>query len=67
MDFNIWLHEKREKNGYTIANFAAKAKLTRTYIYELERPGSNPSLSVITKVANGFGIKTWQALKEMGI
>ena len=65
MKFNEWLKKKREENGYSVQEFARKAQIHRTNVYELEQNGSNPKLDTLTKTAKAFGMETWRMLKQI--
>lgn len=52
--FGAWLRQWRKANRHTLATFAAEAKLTKSYVWELERAKDfnfNPSLATLMAIS----------------
>ena len=57
MGFGASIAELRRKRGESLQKVADAAGVTKTHIWELERGRTaNPSLSVIEKIADHFGV-----------
>lgn len=55
-DFGQRLRNLRKKRGLSLDDLAAKAGVSRAYLWKLEKkPDSNPSLELIAKLAEGLG------------
>lgn len=54
----------REELGMTQDDFADKIEMHRSYYGEIERGKWNMTLSTLTKVCAGLGIKMWQVFRE---
>lgn len=46
----------REKKGWSRAELAKKLEVDRTYIYKIENGQSKPSVKLLTKIADLFGV-----------
>lgn len=46
----------RAERGWSQEELAFEAQLHRTYISDLERAARNPSIKIIEKLANAFGV-----------
>lgn len=46
----------RAERGWSQEELAFEAQLHRTYISDLERSARNPSIEIIEKLANAFGV-----------
>jgi transcriptional regulator with XRE-family HTH domain len=55
----------REDQGYSQEGFAAKAKISRTYMSEVERGVTVVSLDVIGRIARGLGTTMSGLLKHV--
>ena len=54
--FGKRLRALREERGWSQEEFADRAGLHRTYVSAVERGVKNPTVSVIAKIAMGFGM-----------
>jgi transcriptional regulator with XRE-family HTH domain len=54
--FGVRLRKLRLKNGWSQEEFAAEAKLDRTYVGGIERGERNPSLKNIARLADSLNI-----------
>lgn len=51
------LHELRKKEGFTLEALAEKAKLSKSYLWELEnRESQRPSAEKLTALADALGV-----------
>ena len=46
----------REARGWSQEDFAEEAKMHRTYVSGIERGTRNPTLTVLARIAEGFGM-----------
>jgi transcriptional regulator with XRE-family HTH domain len=54
----------RKKDGLTQERLAGQSGISLKYVQKLEgKDPQNPSLVVLHKIANGFGIPLWKLLK----
>ncbi len=58
------IRELRASAGYSQEKFAVAAGVHRTYMGNLERGDTNPSLETLEGVAAGLGIKVWELLER---
>ena len=63
--FGKRVREQRVKMGVSQEKFAAICKLDRTYISGIERGTRNPTLTVICRLAQGFGITPSELLERV--
>ncbi|MDD5751308.1 MAG: helix-turn-helix transcriptional regulator [Candidatus Peribacteraceae bacterium] len=58
------LRELRKKMGMTQSELAKKARISLYYVQLLEGSRTmNPSISVLTRIADAFDLLLWQLLK----
>jgi transcriptional regulator with XRE-family HTH domain len=50
--------------GLSMYRLGQLSGVTKEAIAKLERPGSNPKLNTITKLAQGLGVPTWELLPD---
>lgn len=55
----------RDERGYSQEAFAAKAKISRTYMSEVERGVTVVSLDVVARIARGLGITMSALLRHV--
>ncbi len=54
----------RRKHGMTQEELAGRARISLKYVQNLEgKTPQNPSLVILQKLAEGFGIPLWKLLK----
>jgi transcriptional regulator with XRE-family HTH domain len=58
------IRELRASAGYSQEKFAVAAGVHRTFMGNLERGDTNPSLETLEGVAAGLGLKVWQLLEQ---
>jgi transcriptional regulator with XRE-family HTH domain len=63
--FGRTVRRLRQEQGYSQEAFAAKAKISRTYMSEVERGVTIVSLEVIGRVARGLGLSMSVLLKQV--
>lgn len=51
------IRDRRRSAGWSQEEFAEKAQIDRTYVSQIERGVANPSLSVLSKIADVFEMK----------
>lgn len=56
--FPARLRELRERAELSVAALAAKAKITRAALYNLENGDSRPSWDVVQRLARALGVPT---------
>lgn len=65
---NLRMLMKRDPALNTQEKLAQRAKIAQTSVSQLLRPGNDaaksPTLSQVEKVANAFGLATWQILLD---
>ena len=54
----------RAQKGWSQEELAFESGLHRTYISDLERCARNPSISIIEKLAAGFGVDPSELLRK---
>lgn len=54
--FGLRVRQLRETRGWSQEDFAEKADLHRTYVSGIERGTRNPTLTVLDRIAGGFGM-----------
>ena len=55
--FGLTVRASREARGWSQELLAAKANLNRTYVGEIERGATSPSLITLLKLAEALGVK----------
>lgn len=55
-DFGSHLRGIRKSKGLSLDDLANESKISRAYIWKLEMGKSNPSLSVVMRLANALGV-----------
>lgn len=61
--FGLRVRQLRETRGWSQEDFAEKADLHRTYVSGIERGTRNPTLTVLSRIAEGFGMTLDQLLE----
>jgi len=62
--FGRRVRQLRKKHNVTQQELANKAKISLKYLQSLEGQNpQNPSLVIMQKIADGFGIPLWKILK----
>lgn len=59
------VRQLRETRKWSQEDFAEKANLHRTYVSGIERGTRNPTLTVLSRIAEGFGITLDQLLQRL--
>lgn len=60
----IQIRSLRRKYGLTQEELAGRSRISLKYIQNLEgKNPQNPSLEILQKLADGFGITLWKLLK----
>ena len=59
------VRQLREARKWSQEDFAEKANLHRTYVSGIERGTRNPTLTVLSRIAEGFGITLDQLLERL--
>ncbi|MGB0921354.1 MAG: helix-turn-helix domain-containing protein [Alphaproteobacteria bacterium] len=54
----------RAQKGWSQEELAFESGLHRTYISDLERCARNPSISIVEKLAEGFGVDPVELIKR---
>lgn len=57
MSIAIYLHEWREAEGYTLLELAEKTGLSVSFLSDLERGRTDPSMKTLRKIADAYGLK----------
>lgn len=57
MGIAIYLHEWREAEGYTLLELAEKTGLSCSFLSDLERGRTEPSMKTLRKIADAYGLK----------
>jgi transcriptional regulator with XRE-family HTH domain len=63
--FGLRVRQLRETRGWSQEDFAEKADLHRTYVSGIERGARNPTLTVLDRIAGGFGMPIDQLLEGL--
>ena len=63
--FGLRVRQLRETRGWSQEDFAEKADLHRTYVSGIERGTRNPTLTVLDRIAGGFGMPIDQLLEGL--
>ena len=53
------IKSKRKQIGLSIADVAQSTGLSRSYLYEIERGRTNPSLEVMNRIQDVLGVQIW--------
>lgn len=62
--FGQRIRSLREKNDLTQEELAARSKISLKYVQNLEgKDPQNPSLVIMQKLADGFGMPLWKLVK----
>jgi transcriptional regulator with XRE-family HTH domain len=61
--FGRRVRQLRTEQGYSQEEFAAKARIHRTYIGGIERGERNPTLTTIRRLGEALGVPSWMLLK----
>jgi transcriptional regulator with XRE-family HTH domain len=64
--FGTHLRRLREQRGMTRYRLAKLSGITPEGVNRLERPGSDPKLSTLYKVAAAFGVRVCELLPDHG-
>jgi transcriptional regulator with XRE-family HTH domain len=65
-DFAGQLRELRQARGWTMYRLGKASGITPEGISKLEKPGSDPKLSTLYKLAVAFGVKVCELVPEAG-
>ncbi|WP_310088249.1 MULTISPECIES: helix-turn-helix transcriptional regulator [unclassified Sphingopyxis] len=52
----------REERGWSQEDYADRADIHRTYVSDIERDRRNPTITVVEKLAQPFGVTSGQLL-----
>jgi transcriptional regulator with XRE-family HTH domain len=63
--FGLRVRQLREARGWSQEDFAEKADLHRTYVSGIERGTRNPTLTVLARIADGFGMTLDELLQRV--
>ncbi len=63
--FGLRVRQLREARGWSQEDFAEKADLHRTYVSGIERGTRNPTLTVLARIADGFGMSLDELLQRV--
>jgi transcriptional regulator with XRE-family HTH domain len=63
--FGLRVRQLREMRGWSQEVLAEKADLHRTYLSGIERGTRNPTLTVLERVGDGFGMSIDQLLEGL--
>ena len=63
--FGKRLRALREERGWSQEEFADRAGLHRTYVSAVERGIRNPTLSVLDRLADAFGISLTELVRSV--
>lgn len=64
MDISSVIKKHRERLDLTLAELSEQTGLSISFISDLERGRSNPSVDTVEKIANGFGISIAEMLSS---
>lgn len=65
MTFGEWLRAARKRKKWTMEQLGLRASITKSYVWELEQDHQNPSLRVLWKLADAFGVKLSTIIKAL--
>ena len=63
--FGLRVRQLREVRGWSQEDLAEKADLHRTYVSGIERGTRNPTLTVLGRIAGGFGMTLDELLQRI--
>ena len=63
--FGLRVRQLREARGWSQEDLAEKADLHRTYVSGIERGTRNPTLTVLGRIAGGFGMTLDELLQRI--
>jgi transcriptional regulator with XRE-family HTH domain len=58
------VRQRRERLGISQEVFANKCGVHRTYVGKVERGEQNVSMSSLSRIAKGLGIRIWELIRE---
>jgi transcriptional regulator with XRE-family HTH domain len=58
------VRQRRERLGFSQEAFASKCGVHRTYVGKVERGEQNVSMSSLSRLAKGLGIRIWELVRE---
>jgi transcriptional regulator with XRE-family HTH domain len=58
------VRQRRERLGFSQEAFASKCGVHRTYVGKVERGEQNVSMSSLSRIARGLGIRIWELIRE---
>jgi transcriptional regulator with XRE-family HTH domain len=62
-DFAERLQAMKKARGWTSYRLAQLAGVTPQAVAKLEKPGCDPKLSTLVKLAGAFGVEVWEMLE----
>jgi len=65
MTFGEWIKIARKFHGMTLEEVADRAETSKSYVWEVERGKSNPSMRSAQRLAAVFGMELWRVLKTI--
>ena len=63
--FGLRVRQLREARGWSQEDLAEKADMHRTYVSGIERGTRNPTLTVLARIAGGFGMTLDELLQRI--
>jgi transcriptional regulator with XRE-family HTH domain len=63
--FGVQVRRMRNARGWSQEALAFEAELDRTYVSGIERGVRNPTLTVIAKIALGFGVSMAELMRDV--
>jgi transcriptional regulator with XRE-family HTH domain len=63
--FGAQVRRMRDARGWSQEALAFEAELDRTYVSGIERGVRNPTLTVIAKIALGFGVSMAELMRDV--
>ena len=63
--FGLRVRQLREARGWSQEDLAEKADMHRTYVSGIERGTRNPTLTVLGRIAGGFGMTLDELLQRI--
>lgn len=63
--FGLRVRQLREARGWSQEDLAEKADMHRTYVSGIERGTRNPTLTVLARIAGGFGMTLDELLQPI--
>jgi transcriptional regulator with XRE-family HTH domain len=63
--FGVQVRRMRDARGWSQEALAFEAELDRTYVSGIERGVRNPTLTVIAKIALGFGVSMAELMRDV--